>query len=166
VVLRHQLAVLRRQIPRPRLEPAGRPCSLGLQAPDSLARPTIPREDHGGMVHQRDCSAVCFTSTGQLHERVCAPSRRPGSRLASMDRAAYTDDGARRRSTGAGRESRYVPGVPSAILQAHKSPPGRLQGGLFGGGYWGSSGRTLAAWGPFGPDVTSNSTACPSSSER
>ena len=54
----------------------------------------------------------------------------------------------------------------SEIVQAGKSPPGRLLGGLFGGGYWGSSGRTLAAWGPFGPDVTSNSTAWPSSSER
>ena len=32
--------------------------------------------------------------------------------------------------------------------------------------YRGSGSRTLAAWGPFGPDVTSNSTACPSSSER
>jgi hypothetical protein len=26
-----------------------------------------------------------------------------------------------------------------------------LPGGLFGAGYWGSSGRTLAAWGPLGP---------------
>ena len=44
--------------------------------------------------------------------------------------------------------------------------PQTLPGGLFGAGYWGSSGRTLAAWAPFGPDVTSNSTTCPSSSER
>ena len=56
--------------------------------------------------------------------------------------------------------------APSAILQAHNSPPGGLLGGLYGGGYWGSNSRTLAAWAPFGPDVTSNSTACPSSSER
>ena len=56
--------------------------------------------------------------------------------------------------------------APSAILQAHKSPPGGLQGGLFGGDYWGSNSRTLAAWAPFGPAVTSNSTAWPSSSER
>jgi hypothetical protein len=56
--------------------------------------------------------------------------------------------------------------VPRAILQGRKSPPGRRLGGLFGGGYWGSSSRTLAAWAPFGPDVTSNSTAWPSSSER
>ena len=39
-------------------------------------------------------------------------------------------------------------------------------GGLAGAGYWGSSGRTLAAWAPFGPWVMSNSTACTSSSER
>ena len=44
--------------------------------------------------------------------------------------------------------------------------PQTLPGGLVGAGYWGSSGRTLAAWGPFGPDVTSNSTTWPSSSER
>src|SRR5215217_5590926 len=48
----------------------------------------------------------------------------------------------------------------------HRSPPADLPGGLSGAGYWRSSGRTLAAWGPFGPDVTSNSTAWPSSSER
>jgi hypothetical protein len=44
--------------------------------------------------------------------------------------------------------------------------PQTLPGGLFGAGYWGSTSRTLAAWGPLGPDVTSNSTAWPSSSER
>src|SRR5215217_9110871 len=47
-----------------------------------------------------------------------------------------------------------------------KARPQTLPGGLVGAGYWGSSGRTLAAWGPLGPDVTSNSTAWPSSSER
>ncbi len=46
-----------------------------------------------------------------------------------------------------------------------RGPPGRLPGGPHWC-YWRSSSRTLAAWGPFGPDVTSNSTACPSSSER
>ena len=51
-------------------------------------------------------------------------------------------------------------------IQAHKRPPGRMPGGLVGARYWRSSGRTLAAWGPLGPDVTSNSTAWPSSSER
>jgi hypothetical protein len=55
---------------------------------------------------------------------------------------------------------------PSAILQGLRARPADYPGGLCGGGYWGSSGRTLAAWGPFGPDVTSNSTACPSASER
>jgi hypothetical protein len=60
----------------------------------------------------------------------------------------------------------HVPGVPERDPSSAQSPPGRLLGGLFGGGYWGSSGRTLAAWAPFGPAVTSNSTAWPSSSER
>jgi hypothetical protein len=60
-----------------------------------------------------------------------------------------------------------APGVPQgAIPSTANSPPGTLLGGLFSAGYWRSSGRTLAAWGPFGPDVTSNSTAWPSSSER
>ena len=36
--------------------------ALGLQAPDSPARPTIPREDHGGTVHRRDLLG------GLLHE--------------------------------------------------------------------------------------------------
>jgi putative transposase len=36
--------------------------TLGLQAPDSPARPTIPREDHGGTVHRRDLL------NGLLHE--------------------------------------------------------------------------------------------------
>ena len=55
-------------------------------------------------------------------------------------------------------------GVPDP--SSTEARPQTLPGGLFGAGYWGSSGRTLAAWGPFGPDVTSNSTAWPSSSER
>src|SRR5215218_4846255 len=59
---------------------------------------------------------------------------------------------------------RCGPGQRSRLQ--HRSPPADLPGGLVGAGYWGSSGRTLAAWGPFGPDVTSNSTAWPSSSER
>jgi len=42
----------------------------------------------------------------------------------------------------------------------------RTAGRAVGADYWGSSGRTLAAWAPLGPDVTSNSTTCPSSSER
>jgi putative transposase len=36
--------------------------ALGLQAPDPAARPTIPREDHGGTVHRRDLLG------GLLHE--------------------------------------------------------------------------------------------------
>ena len=36
--------------------------ALGLQAPDSPAWPTIPREDHGGTVHRRDLLG------GLLHE--------------------------------------------------------------------------------------------------
>jgi hypothetical protein len=50
--------------------------------------------------------------------------------------------------------------------QEHKIPPGGVPGGLFGAGYWGSSGRTLAAWAPLGPCSMSKSTAWPSSSER
>ena len=53
------------------------------------------------------------------------------------------------------------PPIPPA-----QKPARGLPGGLVGAGYWGSSGRTLAAWAPLGPDVTSNSTTCPSSSER
>jgi hypothetical protein len=58
---------------------------------------------------------------------------------------------------GSGRS----PQIPTAPQPARQSA-----GGLVGAGYWGSSGRTLAAWAPFGPDVTSNSTAWPSSSAR
>src|SRR5215204_845112 len=56
--------------------------------------------------------------------------------------------------------------VRSPQISTAQKPARGLPGGLVGAGYWGSSGRTLAAWGPFGPDVTSNSTAWPSSSER
>jgi hypothetical protein len=56
--------------------------------------------------------------------------------------------------------------VGSPQIPTAQKPARGLPGGLVGAGYWGSSGRTLAAWGPFGPDVTSNSTAWPSSSER
>jgi len=60
-----------------------------------------------------------------------------------------------------------APGVPQTrSFKSTSARPVVGPGGLFGVGYWGSSGRTLAAWGPFGPDVTSNSTACPSASER
>ena len=57
-----------------------------------------------------------------------------------------------------------VPRAPS--FKSTRARPASYRAGLCGGGYWGSSGRTLAAWAPFGPGVTSNSTACPSSSER
>jgi hypothetical protein len=49
------------------------------------------------------------------------------------------------------------------------SPPDQLWMGScrrLRSGYGRSSSRTLAAWGPLGPEVMSNSTACPSSSER
>ena len=57
-------------------------------------------------------------------------------------------------------------GWDRAPISPAQKPARGLPGGLLGAGYWGSSGRTLAAWGPLGPDVTSNSTAWPSSSER
>jgi len=44
-------------------------------SPDPLARLTIPGEDDPGAVHRRDLLAVCFTSTGKLHERLYAPHR-------------------------------------------------------------------------------------------
>src|SRR5215217_5755317 len=57
-------------------------------------------------------------------------------------------------------------GIGGPRIPPAQKPARGLPGGLVGAGYWGSSGRTLAAWGPLGPDVTSNSTTCPSSSER
>jgi hypothetical protein len=60
-----------------------------------------------------------------------------------------------------------VPDADTSESRASAQEPARgLAGGLVGAGYWGSSGRTLAAWAPFGPDVTSNSTTWPSASER
>jgi hypothetical protein len=56
--------------------------------------------------------------------------------------------------------------VWSPQIPLQQKPARRTAGRAVGAGYWGSSGRTLAAWAPFGPDVTSNSTTCPSSSER
>jgi hypothetical protein len=47
--------------------------ALGLQAPDSPARRTIPREDHGGTVHRRDLLGGLLHEYGELHERICAP---------------------------------------------------------------------------------------------
>src|SRR5215203_2871655 len=65
---------------------------------------------------------------------------------------------------GGRRQSWLGSGAPDpSSTEARPRTAGRA---LFGAGYWGSSGRTLAAWGPLGPDVTSNSTAWPSSSER
>ena len=49
--------------------------ALGLQAPDSPARPTIPGRIMEASCIDATCSAVCSTSTGELHERVCAPFR-------------------------------------------------------------------------------------------
>ena len=65
-----------------------------------------------------------------------------------------------------GRQPGPRDGAGQAALKERASPPDSFSGGLLSAGYGRSSGRTLAAWGPLGPDVTSNSTACPSSSER
>jgi hypothetical protein len=56
-----------------------------------------------------------------------------------------------------GEPSRYLHVIVKGVVELRQTDDR---------GYWRSSGRTLAAWGPFGPDVTSNSTAWPSSSER
>jgi hypothetical protein len=55
--------------------------ALGLAAPDPPAGLTVVGEDRQGRVRRRDCSAVCSTSTGELHERVCAPFRPTRCRL-------------------------------------------------------------------------------------
>ncbi len=57
-------------------------------------------------------------------------------------------------------------GIGTGASKVHRSLPGGRLGRLLNGCYWASSGRTLAAWAPLGPAVTSNSTAWPSSSER
>ena len=92
-----------------------------------------------------------------------APSPKPGSAQLTRfpERPEFRSPFARAYSEaliGSGR---------SCPIQAHKRPPGGGRTGWFvGAGYWGSTSRTLAAWGPFGPAVTSNSTTWPSSSER
>jgi hypothetical protein len=59
----------------------------------------------------------------------------------------------------------FLADIGFALIKSRRARPAHGRAGCLAG-YWGSSGRTLAAWGPFGPDVTSNSTAWPSSSER
>jgi hypothetical protein len=81
----------------------------------------------------------------------------------SRELGADADTSESLRRLGGWQSSAGIGGPPIPPAQ---QPARGLPGGLFGAGYWGSSGRTLAAWGPFGPDVTSNSTAWPSSSER
>jgi hypothetical protein len=63
------------------VEPAGTPdtgdlsdsgrfaLSRRTQPPDRPSSATISRPKSAGVT----CSAVCFTSTGELHERICAP---------------------------------------------------------------------------------------------
>jgi hypothetical protein len=59
----------------------------------------------------------------------------------------------------------FLADIGFALIKSRRARPAHGRAGCLAG-YWGSSGRTLAAWGPFGPDVMSNSTAWPSSSER
>src|SRR5215217_9523737 len=51
-----------------------------------------------------------------------------------------------------GEPSRYLHVIVKGVVELRQTDDR---------GYWRSSGRTLAAWGPLGPDVTSNSTAGP-----
>jgi hypothetical protein len=55
---------------------------------------------------------------------------------------------------------------PAAVLPTSTRARPDTTGRAVSAGYWDSRGRTLAAWGPLGPDVTSNSTGWPSASER
>ncbi len=147
LVLHHQLTVLRRHVPHPTHEPADRALLAAVSR-------VLPRA-------RWSCFFVEPETLLRWHRRLVA-----GAWTYPRTRAAHTDDGQDGIARDPRGESRYVPGVPRARSFSAQSPPGRQLGGLFGGGYWGSSSRTLAAWGPFGPDVTSNSTAWPSSSER
>ena len=82
----------------------------------------------------------------------------------SRELVANADTSESLRRLGGVGKARLGSGAPDP--SSTEARPQTLPGGLSGACYWRSSGRTLAAWGPFGPDVTSNSTAWPSSSER
>jgi len=78
LVLRQQLSVLRRQVPRPRLEPADGAMLAAVSR-------VIPRARWSCFLVKPEtlltCSAVSCMSTGELHELVYAPHRswRPSS---------------------------------------------------------------------------------------
>jgi len=86
-----------------------------------------------------------------------APSISPGKWQA---RVSGTDRACPRVSGGT------CPRCPKRDPSRAQEPARQGAGRPVGAGYWGSSSRTLAAWAPFGPCSTSNSTACPSLSER
>ena len=104
------------------------------------------------------------------------PACAPTTTRSTSAPLSWIQTGTTSRPSATGRHSVTHP-PPSALLaatpvavrpiqSAQLARPAAYPGGLVGAGYWRSSGRTLAAWGPLGPDVTSNSTAWPSSSER
>ena len=55
--------------------------AFGLEAPDPPAGLTVVGDELQGRVIDRTCSAVCCTSTGELHERIYAPFTRSADAL-------------------------------------------------------------------------------------
>ena len=123
-------------------------------------------------------------SGGRRHPHLtCSVTGRLGRAAATAVAGSGTEGAGRRRAPrpisrptpwlpGSPRLSaRPLPGVPrAASLMAVQcrgtTPPNEQVGSFPAGSYWAATGRTLVAWAPLGPWVMSNSTVCPSSSER
>jgi putative transposase len=99
--------------------------ALLLQPPDPPAPLTILGEDDQGVVHRATCSAASSMSTDKLHERVCAPFRRPTHRRrwATCSSSNSPPPRTTRASPDRGKISRSSPSTPSS----HSSRAVKLQ---------------------------------------
>ncbi len=108
------------------------------------------------------CAPHKWRSSCRSRRRLSRVGRRKGSSRSCAPSGAI--DAIRKARSG-----RFWPSCRRRWNSRAYDDPTRSAGGVgpAGGRYCaGSTGRTLAAWAPFGPWVMSNSTVCPSFSER
>jgi hypothetical protein len=112
------------------------------QPPDRPSSATISRPKSAGVT----CSAVCFTSTDELHERICAPYR-PETRATAANRSASGSSSSTMPCSGRAASGSSTIGLRVPSKSRHSA------------GSLGQPGRVLGDRGVGGHDVPSRATS-------